>query len=175
MKKFVRRNRALVTGVAAVLIVLVVGIVVSTIFAIGQSRARSVADKAGMAEAQQRQVAESERDRANEQAESTRRALYCNTIALAQANYYRNNIGDVYRLLKSCPEDLRNWEWYYLLNISDHSMLTLAGHNSAVTALAISPDGSKLVSGSEDGMLRLWESLGFSDKSGWHFIGIRQF
>jgi len=43
MRKFVRRNRALVTSVAAVLVVLVAGIVVSTIFAIGQARARAEA------------------------------------------------------------------------------------------------------------------------------------
>jgi serine/threonine protein kinase/tetratricopeptide (TPR) repeat protein len=43
IKKFVRRNRASVTGVAAVLVVLITGIVVSTMFAIGQSRARAEA------------------------------------------------------------------------------------------------------------------------------------
>lgn len=43
IKKFVRRNRALVTGVAAVLVVLIAGIIVSTIFAIGQSRAHTEA------------------------------------------------------------------------------------------------------------------------------------
>jgi non-specific serine/threonine protein kinase/serine/threonine-protein kinase len=43
MKKFVRRNRALVTGIAAVLVVLVGGIVASTIFAVGQARARAEA------------------------------------------------------------------------------------------------------------------------------------
>jgi serine/threonine protein kinase len=40
LKKFVRRNRILVGGVTAVLVVLLAGIVVSTIFAIGQARAR---------------------------------------------------------------------------------------------------------------------------------------
>jgi serine/threonine protein kinase/tetratricopeptide (TPR) repeat protein len=44
LRKFVRRNRALVTGVAAVLVVLVAGIVVSTIFAVGQARARARAE-----------------------------------------------------------------------------------------------------------------------------------
>ncbi|MHC4329360.1 MAG: tetratricopeptide repeat protein, partial [Planctomycetota bacterium] len=39
LKKLVRRNRALVTGIAVVLAVLVAGILVSTIFAIGQARA----------------------------------------------------------------------------------------------------------------------------------------
>jgi serine/threonine protein kinase/tetratricopeptide (TPR) repeat protein len=43
LKKFVRRNRALVTGIAAVLVVLTGGVVVSTLFAIGQTRARAEA------------------------------------------------------------------------------------------------------------------------------------
>ena len=43
LKKFVRRNRALATGVAVVLTVLIAGIVVSTVLAIGQARARAEA------------------------------------------------------------------------------------------------------------------------------------
>ncbi|MFC1794660.1 tetratricopeptide repeat protein [Planctomycetota bacterium] len=41
LKKFVRRNCVLVSGIAAVLVVLIAGIVVSMIFAIGQARARA--------------------------------------------------------------------------------------------------------------------------------------
>ncbi len=43
VKKFVRRHRALVTGIAAVLLVSLTGTVVSTLFAIGQARARAEA------------------------------------------------------------------------------------------------------------------------------------
>ena len=43
LKKFVRRNRVLVGGIAAVLVVLLAGVVVSTTFAIGQARARTEA------------------------------------------------------------------------------------------------------------------------------------
>jgi tetratricopeptide (TPR) repeat protein len=43
LKKFVRRNSVLVGGVAAILVVLIVGVVVSTILAIGQARARAEA------------------------------------------------------------------------------------------------------------------------------------
>jgi serine/threonine protein kinase/Tfp pilus assembly protein PilF len=43
LKKFVRRNRILVSGIAALLFVLIAGVVVSTIFAIGQARARTEA------------------------------------------------------------------------------------------------------------------------------------
>ncbi len=44
LKKLVRRNRALVTGIAAILVVLAGGIVVSMLFAIGQARARAEAE-----------------------------------------------------------------------------------------------------------------------------------
>jgi len=57
LSKFVRRNRALVTSIAAVLVVLVAGIVVSTNFAIGQARARREAVKAKRL-AEQRRAAE---------------------------------------------------------------------------------------------------------------------
>jgi serine/threonine protein kinase len=43
LKKFVRRHKALVTGIVAVLVVLFGGIVVSTLFALGQARARAEA------------------------------------------------------------------------------------------------------------------------------------
>jgi len=43
-RKFMRRNRVLVGGVGAVLVVLIAGIVVSTILAIGQVRARAKAE-----------------------------------------------------------------------------------------------------------------------------------
>jgi len=43
IKKFVKRKRALVTGIAAVLVVLIAGVVVSTVLAIGQARARAEA------------------------------------------------------------------------------------------------------------------------------------
>ena len=46
LRKFIRRNRPLVTSVAVVFVVLMIGIVVSTIFAVGQARARKEADTA---------------------------------------------------------------------------------------------------------------------------------
>jgi serine/threonine protein kinase len=65
IRKFVRRNKNIVTGFAAILIILFTGVAVSTILAIGQARARAVAE-AAQAEA------EIARDEANEQAEILR-------------------------------------------------------------------------------------------------------
>jgi serine/threonine protein kinase len=45
-KKFVRRNRILVGGIAAVLVVLIAGITASTILAVGQAHARAEAERA---------------------------------------------------------------------------------------------------------------------------------
>jgi len=58
LRKFVRRNRALVTSLAAVLVVLTGGIVVSTIFALGQTRARIVAERARLEAERQTKTAE---------------------------------------------------------------------------------------------------------------------
>ncbi|GAH58005.1 unnamed protein product, partial [marine sediment metagenome] len=65
MRKFVRRNRAPVIAVAAVLLVLVAGVMVSTIFAIGQARARDEAVAA-------RDEAVAARDEAERQAKISR-------------------------------------------------------------------------------------------------------
>jgi serine/threonine protein kinase/Flp pilus assembly protein TadD len=43
LRKFMKRNRALVAGVAAVLVVLIAGIIASTLFAFGQARTRAEA------------------------------------------------------------------------------------------------------------------------------------
>jgi serine/threonine protein kinase/tetratricopeptide (TPR) repeat protein len=45
VKKFVRRNRVLVGSIAAAVVVLVVGVMVSTVFAVGQARARTEAER----------------------------------------------------------------------------------------------------------------------------------
>jgi len=45
LKKFLGRNRALVTGISAVLVVLMAGLVVSALFAIGQARARAETER----------------------------------------------------------------------------------------------------------------------------------
>jgi len=48
LKKFLGRNKTLVTGIAAVLAVLMAGVVVSALFAIGQARARAETERQAM-------------------------------------------------------------------------------------------------------------------------------
>jgi len=171
LRKFVHRNRALVTGIAAVLIVLLAGIVVSTIFAIGQARARDEAEQAREKETiartqaeraeevaqEQRDEADKQRSLAEQQAEEYRRSLYVNRINLAEKYCLENNMILVHKLLTACPNDLRGWEWYYLWRISDQARMTLRGHRGPVFSIAVSPDGGRIVSGSWDNTLKVWD------------------
>ncbi|MBA7686584.1 Serine/threonine-protein kinase PknD [subsurface metagenome] len=165
LRKFVRRNKTLVTGVAAVLVVLAVGIVVSTIFAIGQARARAQADKARSiaetartSEVEQRQIAEAEANRAKQEAEAHRRTLYLTHFSMAKDAYSEGNIRRVRELLELCPEDLRGWEWYRLNHISDQALMTLRGHTDEVRGVAVSPDGKRIASGSMDKTIKVWNA-----------------
>ena len=56
-------------------------------------------------------------------------------------------------------EDLRGFDWYYLWRLCHRNLhRTLSGpKGEAVYALAITPDGKTLVSGSTDASVRVWD------------------
>jgi len=93
-----------------------------------------------------------------EKSEELRRTLYVNSIQLADAKYREANIQRVHELLESCPNDLRGWEWYRLNHIMDQSVMTLRGHSDEVHGIAVSPDGKRIISGSADKTVKVWDS-----------------
>jgi WD40 repeat protein/serine/threonine protein kinase len=130
-KKFVCRNRPFVIGGTAVFIVLIAGIVASTVFAVGQARARK---------------------------EEQRRAYVAN-IALAGKALSEHDVAAVRRYLALVPEESRrNWEWRYLDAESDQSLAALEGHEDGVWCVTYSPDGRYLASASADGTIRIWNA-----------------
>jgi WD40 repeat protein/tRNA A-37 threonylcarbamoyl transferase component Bud32 len=56
--------------------------------------------------------------------------------------------------------DLRSFEWYYLANLCDPATIRLRGHEQALVCLAFHPDGQRVVSGSTDGTVRIWDLTG---------------
>jgi WD40 repeat protein/tRNA A-37 threonylcarbamoyl transferase component Bud32 len=85
--------------------------------------------------------------------QQTQRALererltgYVHRIALAQREWLANNVGRAKQVLGECPADLRNWEWHYLRRLCHTEQLAFRGHAGGVTAVAFSPDGSRVAS-----------------------------
>ena len=171
--KFVRRNRALVVGITGIAVVLVIGTIVSTVLAIqaglAENKARMLAIQAGLAEerataeAAHRRAAErnalaaaeaatTAAERAEVAREKAERQSYVANVYAADASLVRNDVVTARRRLRAAPETLRRWEWHYLYRRLDLSLATFPGN-----LLALSPDGTRIASGSDDFTIKLWD------------------
>jgi WD40 repeat protein len=87
-----------------------------------------------------------------------RRMWYAATISLAHPAWNSGNISQVRALLAE-TEDYpdRGFEWYFWQRMCHLDLHTLIGHRAAVKAVAWSPDGQRLATGSEDGTAKVWQ------------------
>ncbi len=118
VKKFIKRNRILVSSVTIVLIAIVIGAIVSTIFAIRESRARVIAD--------------TERNRAiqaKQETEETNEKLlwenYTATLSNVQSRIDNKQVLLACELLQKSPVEHRGWEWGRLMRQSNPSLLKI--------------------------------------------------
>ncbi|UCC22721.1 MAG: protein kinase [Planctomycetota bacterium] len=146
-KKFVRKHAGSVVTAALVAAVIVLGLIISTMMYFRAEKAlqkeavaRTQAEEARSAEAKQRQIAE-------ERSEEYRQLSYVHGVALADAKYRERNLRSTRKLLESCPEDLRNWEWYRLNYVVDESIITFGHDGEGAVAIAFSPDGERIATG----------------------------
>jgi WD40 repeat protein/serine/threonine protein kinase len=89
--------------------------------------------------------------------EQERQNAYYQRIAFAHSEWSANNLGRMQQLLEECPADLRGWEWCYLKRLR-HTTLPALRHDSGVFCVAFNPTGQYLVSGSRDGIIKLWDA-----------------
>lgn len=182
LAKWIRRNRTAVAISAAAPMVLVgvlvlhvpvamgflslLTLVAASVYAYVQSAQEQRRAMLAKAEAERQRLraeyearrAEQEAEHARREAEARRRDLYASHVGQAGMELERGNIGRTRELLASCPEDLRGPEWHLLDNLQDQSRAVLLGHTLPVTSVKFSPDGSRIVSGSRDKTIRIWDT-----------------
>jgi WD40 repeat protein len=104
LRQFARRHTGLVGGVLATGLALVLGLVATTLFAVGEARQRRQADD----EKREAQFQE-----------------YRARIAAAVAALSLHDVADAARQLREAPEALRDWEWRHLHSRLDDSAAVL--------------------------------------------------
>jgi hypothetical protein len=105
---------------------------------------------------QQRSVAE----RAQQAAETARNKeeyeAYVARIGLAAAKIEENAFDRALALLQECPPQLRDWEWGRLMHLCTQDVRSFDG-GQPLDAVAVSPDGRRLIAGGWGGAARIWD------------------
>jgi WD40 repeat protein/predicted Ser/Thr protein kinase len=93
LRKFARRNKGMVGGVVAAVAALVLGLVGTILFAVGEARQRGLAEQ---------------------NAQAARFEAYRARLAAAVGALQNHDVTDAERHLDAAPEALRGWEWQHL-------------------------------------------------------------
>jgi len=168
-RKFVRKHVGSVATVVLVAVLIILGLIISTALSFRAEKAREE-EAAARAQAEQaytqaeqarekeatararaehsEKVEQEQRKVAEDQADKYRNLFYVHCVAQADTKYREHNLRSARKLLKTCPEDLRNWEWHRLNYVTDEALLTFGPSSNGNCFIALSPDGKRIVSGS---------------------------
>ena len=131
--RFVKKHQGPVAAAVGLLLILIVGFIVSTVFFFRSEAARREAER---------------------QRETAQRQSYLANIAAADMNLRNGAAAEATRRLEQIDPALRGWEWRHLYLKTDSSVATLGGAG-VVASVAFSPDQSRIFWISEYGVLHV--------------------
>ncbi len=144
-----RRHKALVAAAAGVVAAMLIGTIVSVLFALGESRQRQLADSNAQRMEEARRLADHNAAQAQWEA-------YQGRTAVAQFRMLEHSPREAAEQLDKAPADLRRWEWFHLHSRLDDSMAVLGEPNNPFAALF--PTSGHVVLSSTDQQLSLWDA-----------------
>ena len=146
--RWCRRNTA-VASLLALLALLLIGLAAGSTLAAFRFNRMAVAEhRAKIAETEALGSAQNSAREATEKAEALRRQLYANLIARSYGETRTNHVAVADSLLDECPQEMRGLEWNYVKRLCHLEQWTYSGHERNIWCVAVSPDGSKVASGS---------------------------
>jgi serine/threonine protein kinase len=162
VRKFARKYKKILATVAAFAVLLVVGMVLSTLLAVWATSAEREANRQGIASDAARGEALEAKLEADKQRDAARVTAYAAGMNLAQRAWEENHVVRARELLDEMPReaagrDLRGFEWYYLSRLC-HSDASMTLEGQPVNSIAFSLDGQRLASGGLDGTVKIWDS-----------------
>jgi WD40 repeat protein/tRNA A-37 threonylcarbamoyl transferase component Bud32 len=150
-------------GVAGLLLLLVGLVAAAGLAGIlwAYDEARQAAKRAtGEAEnaRQEKQRADGKAAEAQEKEKEALRQVYFGQIGRAEAQLLLHNPSGALLVLERVGLEYRGWEYRYLQRRAEGTPLTLRGHTGRVTAVAYSPDGTRLASAAGDETIKVWDA-----------------
>ena len=172
VRMFAKKNKIAFRALVAIVLALVIGVLAATTGMVygwtqyGRAESALVDKQAALAakelEAERANAAALAEGQARREAEAYARELerqvYLANLRAADASLSANEIALTQRRLDACPKSLRGWEWRHLLALGDRSLAVLRGHQGGVLAASYSPDGSRVVTASDDDTARIWDA-----------------
>jgi eukaryotic-like serine/threonine-protein kinase len=144
LQKAWRRNKIVYSAAGLALVALVIGLTISTIGFKRALSAQAIADKQRQLAIEHAEATEEEKQRAEEIAQQLEENLYLSLVAQANREMEANRPSDALKLLKQCPEAIRNWEWRYVRNCCYATSTQHAEAQQSIQSISISPNGRDL-------------------------------
>lgn len=148
LRRWARRHRTAVTGLAALAVTSVTALIVGIVL-LGQQRAQFAEQRARAADEQAVRDAESRA--------ALERQLYSQRLGRAERELAAHSHRRAVELLAACSPALREWEWFCLQRLCHREPRVLHGHTATITAVVFHADGRRLFSAGHDHTIKVWD------------------